>query len=96
MFAQAPKVAHRVLAAENAKHIKISMYEDDGKTFNYRSGEFMKLQMDWTDAKRRLNLRLASGSRMLAPSRRPLEIRVAGQTATRAATFDGRPLEIRF
>jgi alpha-glucosidase/alpha-D-xyloside xylohydrolase len=71
-----------------------TLYEDDGKTFNYRRGEFMKVEMNWTDSSRRLNLRLASG-RMLPPNRRPLEVRVAGQTNTKPATFEGRPLEIR-
>jgi alpha-glucosidase/alpha-D-xyloside xylohydrolase len=73
---------------------KTTLYEDDGKTFNHRRGEFMKVEMNWTDANRRLNLRLAPGSRMLAPNRRPLVIRMAGQPTTRTATFDGRQLDI--
>jgi alpha-glucosidase/alpha-D-xyloside xylohydrolase len=71
-----------------------TLYEDDGKTFDYRNGEFMKVEMNWADANRRLNLRLASG-RMLPPNRRPIEVRLAGQTTTRSATFEGRPIEIR-
>jgi alpha-glucosidase (family GH31 glycosyl hydrolase) len=70
------------------------LYEDDGKTFDYRNGEFMKVEMNWADANRRLNLRLASG-RMLPPTRRSIEARLAGQTTTRSATFEGRPVEIR-
>jgi len=70
------------------------LYEDDGKTFDYRNGEFMKVEMNWTEANRRLNLRMASG-RMLAPNRRTIEARLAGQTSTRTATFEGRPIEIR-
>jgi alpha-glucosidase/alpha-D-xyloside xylohydrolase len=73
---------------------KTTLYEDDGKTFNYRRGEFMKVEMNWMDANRRLTLRLSPGSRMLAPNRRPLVIRIAGQPTTRAATFDGRQLDI--
>jgi hypothetical protein len=73
---------------------KTNLYEDDGKTFNHRRGEFMKVEMNWTDANRRLSLRLSLGSRMLAPNRRPLVIRVAGQPTTRAASFDGRQLDI--
>src|SRR3989442_2506475 len=41
-----------------------TVYEDDGSTFNYRKGEWMGIQMNWNYAKRRLNLRLANGSRM--------------------------------
>src|SRR5262249_3961201 len=71
-----------------------SLYEDDGKTFNYRNGEFTKLEMNWSDSDRRLRLRLASG-RMLPPASRPFEARVAGQATTHPATFAGRPLDIR-
>ncbi len=70
-----------------------TLYEDDGKSFNYRTGEFMKVEMNWSDANRRLNLRLASG-RMLSPAKRALEVRIAGETSIRRATFEGRPLAV--
>ena len=38
------------------------LYEDDGKSFNYRKGEWMGLQMSWKDSQRMLTLRLAEGS----------------------------------
>jgi alpha-glucosidase/alpha-D-xyloside xylohydrolase len=71
-----------------------SLYEDDGKTFAYRKGEWMRIEMGWRDAERLLTLRLARGSRMLPPARRPIEVRVAGERATRAVVFDGRPVEV--
>jgi len=74
---------------------KSTLYEDDGKTFNYRRGDFMKLQVNWTGVNRRLHLRVASGSRKLPPNRRPIEVRLAGQTTTRSVVFEGLPLEIR-
>jgi alpha-glucosidase (family GH31 glycosyl hydrolase) len=70
------------------------LYEDDGRTFNYRRGEFMKLQMNWTDANRRLRLQIASGSRMLPPNHRPLEVRLAKQAKVQPRVFDGRLIEI--
>jgi hypothetical protein len=42
-----------------------------------------------------LSLRLAAGSRMLAPLRRNIEVRIAGEKATRSTVFEGRPVEIR-
>ena len=39
-----------------------TLYEDDGKTFDYRRGEWMRIVMSWNDAARRLSLRLAPGS----------------------------------
>lgn len=72
-----------------------SLYEDDGKTFAYRKGEWMRIEMGWRDAERRLTLRLARGSRLLAPVKRPIEVRIAGERETRAIVFDGHPLDVR-
>ena len=71
------------------------LYEDDGESFNYRSGEWMGIHMEWNDARRVMTLRLAEGSRLLPPSPRHLEIKVAGGTV-RSAIFNGRPAEFEF
>jgi len=55
----------------------------------------MRIEMGWRDAERRLTLRLARGSRMLAPVKRPIVVRVAGERKTRAIVFDGRPMDVR-
>ena len=70
------------------------LYEDDGKSFDYRKGEWMGVQMSWKDSRKALALRLASGSRMLAPSERKIEEQLGA--ATRIGAFTGRPVEIRF
>ena len=70
------------------------LYEDDGKTFNYRRGEWMGIDMSWNDRERTLNLRLATGSTMLPPTRRDIRFRL--NSAERQAEFDGRSLEVRF
>ncbi len=72
-----------------------TLYEDDGRTFDYRNGEWMRVEMAWRDRERRLSLRLSRGSRMLAPARRTIEVRIAGQQAKRTVVFDGRPVELR-
>jgi hypothetical protein len=54
----------------------------------------MGIQMSWEDARKTLTLSLALGSRMLAPLRRELLVKV-GQT-TRPAAFEGRTLTLRF
>jgi alpha-glucosidase (family GH31 glycosyl hydrolase) len=72
-----------------------SLYEDDGKTFDYRKREFMRVNIVWNDKQRRLTMRIANGSKMLAPMKRKIVARVAGETVTREATFEGRPLEMR-
>jgi hypothetical protein len=71
------------------------MYEDDGKSFDYRQGAWMKLSMNWQDATRRLTLSLAPGSRMLAPTRRTINVRVAGTTATKSVVFSGQAVTVQ-
>jgi alpha-glucosidase/alpha-D-xyloside xylohydrolase len=70
------------------------LYEDDGKSFNYRKGEWMGTQMDWNDEGRVLTLQLAHGSRLLKASPRKLEVKLLGET--RQVEFDGRRVEVKF
>ncbi|HLW99452.1 MAG TPA: TIM-barrel domain-containing protein [Candidatus Acidoferrales bacterium] len=72
-----------------------SLYEDDGVSFAYRRGEFMKTEMKWNDPDRKLTLRLATGSHMLPPARRKIEVRVAGETSTKAVEFSGQPITVQ-
>jgi alpha-glucosidase (family GH31 glycosyl hydrolase) len=72
-----------------------SLYEDDGRSFDYRKGGFTRIAMAWRDADRRLTLRLAPGSRMLPPMKRELQVRVAGSTAVKAVAFDGKLVDIK-
>ena len=71
-----------------------SLYEDDGRSFAYKQGDWMRTEIVWRDDPRRLSLRLGRGSRMRPPLRRTVEVRVAGEKAVRTVVFDGRPVEI--
>jgi alpha-glucosidase/alpha-D-xyloside xylohydrolase len=71
-----------------------TLYEDDGRSFDYRRGAFMRVAMTWNDGARRLSLRLAPKSRMLPPARRPIRVRLAGSTDVKDVVFEGKPLEI--
>ena len=70
------------------------VYEDDGRSFNYRRGEWMGIDISWNDAGRVLRMKLASGSKMLPPLRRAIQIKVAEKQ--KEVEFNGRPLEVRF
>jgi alpha-glucosidase (family GH31 glycosyl hydrolase) len=70
------------------------LYEDDGRSFNYRKGEWMGLRLKWNDAQRTLTLNLAPGSRLLPPLRRSLEVKLFD--AQRQIVLDGSPIEVRF
>ena len=67
-------------------------YEDEGNGFAYRRGEWMGLDLAWSDARKTLSVRLARGSKLLG--RRDLEVKM-GSSAKRL-TFEGRPLQVRF
>jgi alpha-glucosidase/alpha-D-xyloside xylohydrolase len=71
-----------------------SLYEDDGNSFNYRKGEWMGIEMTWKDARRTLDLRLAPGSRMLAPERRAIAVELSGKS--KSVSFDGKGVSITF
>jgi len=70
------------------------LYEDDGKSFNYRRGEWTGTKMKWNDESRTLTMQLEPGSRMLPSHRRKLEIRL--QEKFQTVEFDGGPVEVKF
>jgi alpha-glucosidase len=72
-----------------------SIYEDDGRSFDYRKGQFMRIAARWQNAERRLTLSLTPGSRMLPPGDRRIEVLVAGAKSGKTITFTGKPLEVR-
>jgi len=55
----------------------------------------MRVNMAWNDHRRRLRMRLANGSRMLAPAKRNIVVHVAGESVTREAVFEGSPIEVK-
>jgi hypothetical protein len=72
------------------------LYEDDGRSFNYRGGEWMGIDMRWRDAERRLTFQLAPGSRMLPPLQRAIDVRLAGEKTVRGTVFTGKRLSVTF
>jgi len=68
-------------------------YEDSGNGFAHRNGEWMGLDLAWSDARKTLSVRLARGSKLLG-GRRNLEVKMGA--ATRQAVFEGRALQVRF
>ena len=71
-----------------------SWYDDDGRTFAYREGAWMRLSLRWQNAARRLTISPAPGSRMLPSGSREFEVRLAGGTTTRRVRFDGKPVSV--
>src|SRR5262249_31854109 len=84
------------LAVHPGMNGSFSLYEDDGKSFNFRKGEFMRMNIAWDDVARRLTLRLGAGSKMLPPAKRNIVARLVGTNQTREILFDGRPAQVHF
>jgi alpha-glucosidase (family GH31 glycosyl hydrolase) len=70
------------------------LYEDDGKSFNYRKGEWTGIQMEWDDKRQKLSLQLAPGSRMLTHEAKPIIVRLG--EAIRSISFSEKPIEVTF
>jgi alpha-glucosidase (family GH31 glycosyl hydrolase) len=73
----------------------VTIYEDDGASFNYRKGEWMKLRAVWNNSQRRLSLKLGEGSGMTVGNERNIEVRIAGEKTTRAIVFKGAPVQVQ-
>ena len=73
---------------------EFSLYEDDGKTDNFKNGEFMRLEASWRDRERRLSLHLARGSKMLDPRKWKIRVQIAGERTTKDVQFSGHPLTV--
>ncbi len=71
-----------------------ALYEDDGESFDFRKGAFMRMEMGWDDAARRVSLRVGPGSRMLRAEGAAIEARVAGSDHVSTAIFKGDPVSI--
>ncbi len=73
-----------------------TMYEDDGTTFEYDKGQFVRLQLHWSDRDRRLRMALGDGSRLLPPLERRINVEVVPEGTSRSLVFAGKPLEVTF
>jgi alpha-glucosidase/alpha-D-xyloside xylohydrolase len=73
----------------------VTVYEDDGQTFDYKRGAWMGIEMQWSDARRTLTLRLAKGSRMMPPASRRISVRVAGTQTAHETSFSGAPVQVQ-
>jgi alpha-glucosidase/alpha-D-xyloside xylohydrolase len=72
-----------------------ALYEDDGTTFDFEKGEFMRVNLAWNDRQRRLRMSLAKGSRVLGASKRPIVVEEVGGTAKREVVFEGRAVDVK-
>jgi len=71
-----------------------SMYEDDGISFGYRHGTWSRTEVKWNDAAKKLSLRGSTGTKAPYKKRR-LQIRLAGDNATKTIEFSGHSQDVQ-
>lgn len=68
-----------------------SLYEDDGHTFNFRQGEFTRINFTWHDRQRRLTASQTAGPR----TNRTFLLQLAGQSTTQEFNFRNQRTELK-
>src|SRR6185503_2664448 len=94
-YTSEPSTAPTTLVVYPGADGSSSLYEDDGKSFNYRKGDWMRIAMRWQGAGRSLTLSLAPGSRMFGPATRRFVVRVAGTQITKTVEFSGKTVTVQ-
>ncbi len=70
-----------------------TLYEDDGESFRYREGEFLRIRCQWEDARRTLTLRVDPKGR--AADGRKMRLEIVGARASAMVTLRGLVTEVR-
>ncbi|HEY6291518.1 MAG TPA: TIM-barrel domain-containing protein [Terriglobia bacterium] len=72
------------------------LYEDDGVSFEYERGRFMRLNARWADRQRHMTLNLLEGSQLMRAAGRIFNFRLAGAPSVKEVAFDGKPVVVRW
>ncbi|MGB8476944.1 MAG: TIM-barrel domain-containing protein [Candidatus Acidiferrum sp.] len=73
---------------------EFELYEDDGTSFDYKSGKFTRLRASWGDAKREFRLAHTAGTPL--PAARKFQVRLAPSGKPKTLTFDGTEQVLQF
>ncbi|HLZ50764.1 MAG TPA: TIM-barrel domain-containing protein [Candidatus Acidoferrum sp.] len=69
------------------------MYEDDGTSFDYKSGEFTRLRTSWNEGTRQFTLATSAGTPFRGA--RKFEVRLAPSGARKQLSFDGSEITLK-
>ncbi len=94
-YVDEPVVAPLTIQVYPGANGAFTLYEDDGRSFDYQRGDWMGIDMRWDDRQRRLTLARSAGSRARGPAERPIHVRAIGSSTTRDIVFTGSPIEVR-
>jgi alpha-glucosidase/alpha-D-xyloside xylohydrolase len=89
-----PVDAPLTLVVYPGRSAEASVYEDDGRSFAYRRGDWTRTLFRWDDARRTLRVYPGAGSRPRTPPHLRIEVRVAGQPGVRHLMYEGAPIQL--
>lgn len=72
---------------------EFELYEDDGTSFDYKSGKFTRLRTSWNEAKRQFTLAASAGAPFHGA--RKFEVRLAPSGARKPFSFDGAEITLK-
>ncbi|MBN9617113.1 MAG: glycoside hydrolase family 31 protein [Acidobacteriales bacterium] len=71
----------------------MSLYEDDGSSYDYQRGEFRRIECSWNNAEHTLTLKADTSGRL--PITKVLSIEAVGNPGSKRITFSGKMISIR-
>ncbi len=71
------------------------LYADDGESFAYERGEFMRLRVEWNDGDRQLSLTLVPGSKKVWPGFNNIQVELPKGGEPKSIKFEGKPILVK-
>lgn len=91
-YVDEPSDAPLELAVFSGRDSAAAYYEDDGVSFDFARGDFLRLNLAWNDASRKLAVSLARGAKPRPPW--PRKFSVAAGADSRQFEFSGKPISV--
>lgn len=68
------------------------LYEDDGKTLDFRDGEFSRIRLAWNDEAQTLTIEPHEGN----PVSKQFRVELAGERQDQLVDYEGQRIQVRF
>jgi alpha-glucosidase/alpha-D-xyloside xylohydrolase len=87
------KLIIRVYPGENGQFI---LYEDDGHSYDYQQGEYMKTEFKWNDSDATLMIRPESGMNLCPGNQREITVRLMSTGESKSLIYRGDAASVTF
>ena len=83
----------RVYPGEDGQFI---LYEDDGYSYDYQQGEYMKTEFKWNDSYATLMIRPKSGMNLCPGNQREITVRLMSTGKSKSLIYRGEAASVTF